>query len=274
MEIGAVGLQPFIYNTNQVNAASMNRVRPVPSDVNAEKTDYSGLVGNNENRLRPGESANFADIIDEQMSRAQQNATRIMRSEERPNTEVIPPAPEVSPAQATSDNAAEASAVQVTPYENGVDAGSVAAETVVRPETEAVIRPEAETREPVQNIAASSEQTANAQNAGAVTAMVTEDGAVTAFSREPMVGNPVEDFRLEAPVTGNSLTGGTVFNNVIPDALDVPYTNAAVDYAEAHAGEPTLADRMSEANANQANDPVNIFQMQRATNAYALAMGF
>ena len=258
MEIGAVGLQPFIYNTNQVNAASMNRVRPVPSDVNAEKTDYSGLVGKNENRLRPGESANFADIIDEQMSRAQQNATRIMRSEEGPNTEVIPPAPEASPAQATSDNATEASTVQVTPYENGVAAGSAAAET----------------REPVQNIAASSEQTANAQNAGAVTAMVTEDGAVTAFSREPMVGNPVEDFRLEAPVTGNSLTGGTVFNNVIPDALDVPYTNAAVDYAEAHAGEPTLADRMSEANANQANDPVNIFQMQRATNAYALAMGF
>ncbi|MCL2050912.1 MAG: hypothetical protein FWG91_04135 [Lachnospiraceae bacterium] len=187
MQIGAVGLEPFIYNTNQVNAASMNRVNAIPSDINAETIDYSGLVENT-NQLRPGESANFADIIGEQMSRSQQNAARVMRDEE-----------------------------------------------------------------------------------AAFSATVTEDGAVSSFSREGMTGNPVVNFQLETPVSGNELTGGTAFSNVIPDALDVPYSNAAIDYAEARSEETTVADQLMD--ANQANQPANIVQMQRATDAYAMAMG-
>ncbi|MCL2718693.1 MAG: hypothetical protein FWE14_07910 [Lachnospiraceae bacterium] len=193
MQIGAVGLEPFIYNTNQVSAASMNRVPAVPNDINAERTDYSGLVGNDENtnQLQPGESANFANIIEEQMSRSQQNAARIIRDD---------------------------TAVENTAVENNAMIGNAGVEAAVG-----------------------------------------------------IVGNPVENFQLETPVTGNELTGGTAFNNVIPDALDVPYTNAAVDYAEARASEITVADQLTE--TSQPSNQSNVYQMQRATEAYAMVMG-
>jgi len=90
MRIGALDFQPYIYNTNEISSASMNKVRAVPSDINAEKTDYSGLVGKgeNENPLRPGESSNFAEIYERQMLMSDQNASRIMRTDDEVSEEV------------------------------------------------------------------------------------------------------------------------------------------------------------------------------------------
>lgn len=80
MGIGAIGFQPYIYNTNTVNAASLNRVKPVEDDATKASTDYSALTDNslNVNPLKKGESANFVDILESQMAMSRQNAARLM----------------------------------------------------------------------------------------------------------------------------------------------------------------------------------------------------
>ncbi len=80
MGIGAISFQPYIYNTNQLSAASMNRVKPVDEDVTKASTDYSALTDmtKNVNPLKRGESASFADILASQMAMSRQNAERLM----------------------------------------------------------------------------------------------------------------------------------------------------------------------------------------------------
>ncbi|MCQ2082213.1 MAG: hypothetical protein MJZ11_11185 [Lachnospiraceae bacterium] len=80
MGIGAIGFQPYIYNTNTINRASMNRVKPVEDDVTKASTDYSALTDNsqNVNPLKRGESANFVDILESQMAMSRQNAARLL----------------------------------------------------------------------------------------------------------------------------------------------------------------------------------------------------
>ena len=80
MGIGAIGFQPYIYNTNSVSSLSMNRVKPIEDDVTQASTDYSALTNEelNVNPLKKGESANFVDILESQMAMSRQNAARLM----------------------------------------------------------------------------------------------------------------------------------------------------------------------------------------------------
>lgn len=80
MQISGIGFQPYIYNTNAVSSASMNKISSIGSDVSSQKTDFSPLSesSSNENPLKMGESKNFMDILSSQMSMSQMNATRVM----------------------------------------------------------------------------------------------------------------------------------------------------------------------------------------------------
>lgn len=80
MGIGAISFQPYIYNTNSISSASMNRVKPIEDDVTKASTDYSALTDNSQNinPLKRGESANFVDILESQMAMSRQNAARLL----------------------------------------------------------------------------------------------------------------------------------------------------------------------------------------------------
>ena len=82
MNISAIGAQPYIYNVNAIGSSSMNRISAISDDVLTSKVDYSGLTGENENELPIGKSKNFADIIMQQMSLSEANATRVMQQPE------------------------------------------------------------------------------------------------------------------------------------------------------------------------------------------------
>lgn len=93
MRIGAVGsaggiggvsfhtYRPYIYNTNTVSGSSLSRVKAIGDDLLASRTDFSGLAEDeqNQNPLRKGETANFADVIAMQMQMGRMNADRIMK---------------------------------------------------------------------------------------------------------------------------------------------------------------------------------------------------
>lgn len=80
MGIGGIGFSPYIYNTNTVSAANLNRVKPVEDDVKNASTDYSALTDEslNVNPLKKGQSSNFVDILESQMAMSRQNAARVM----------------------------------------------------------------------------------------------------------------------------------------------------------------------------------------------------
>lgn len=95
MQVGAIGsvgsvqavsFRPYIYNTNKVNSASMNKVQAISDDLTSRKTDYSDLADREENEnvnpLRRGTSADLAEIIQSQMQMSQSNAARIMKPAE------------------------------------------------------------------------------------------------------------------------------------------------------------------------------------------------
>ena len=80
MQIGAIGASysPYIYNTNTVNRASMNKIQPIGDDVLDSKTDFSSLVsGENENPLKPGETLDYNGMVDMQMQMGRMNAERL-----------------------------------------------------------------------------------------------------------------------------------------------------------------------------------------------------
>lgn len=83
MQIGAVGYPSYIYNTNSVSAASMNRINGIPEDALESSVDYKSntALAKNENSLRPGESRNFMDILSSQMEMGRANAARIMQED-------------------------------------------------------------------------------------------------------------------------------------------------------------------------------------------------
>ena len=80
MRIGAVGASPYIYNTNSVSSASLNKIRAIGNDVTSGKTDFSGLTssGENENPLKRGETKNYADVLGMQMQMGMMNAVKLM----------------------------------------------------------------------------------------------------------------------------------------------------------------------------------------------------
>lgn len=83
MQIGAIGFQPYIYNTNAISSASMNKISGIPNDVTAAKTDFSGLVsGETTNTLKKGETSNFMDVLAQQLSLGQSAKSRISTVED------------------------------------------------------------------------------------------------------------------------------------------------------------------------------------------------
>ncbi len=81
MQVGAVSMampMPYIYNTNTVNRASMNKIQPIEDDLLEAKTDFSGLTEEeNVNPLAPGETKNFDTVLQMQMQSGLQNAARL-----------------------------------------------------------------------------------------------------------------------------------------------------------------------------------------------------
>ena len=81
MQVGAVSMampMPYIYNTNTVNRASMNKIKPIEDDLLESKTDFSDLAQEeNINPLAPGETKDFATVLDMQMQEGFQNASRL-----------------------------------------------------------------------------------------------------------------------------------------------------------------------------------------------------
>ena len=80
MRIGAVGSSPYVYNTNSVSSASLNKIKGIGSDTTASRSDFSGLTQEavNENPLKLGETKNFVDIVGMQMQMSRMNASRVM----------------------------------------------------------------------------------------------------------------------------------------------------------------------------------------------------
>ena len=84
MTIGAIGaynFQPYVYNTNNVSAASMNKLSKISDDVLDKKVDYRELADENRNinPLKRGQTLDFQSMLEMQMQRGQNNAARIMR---------------------------------------------------------------------------------------------------------------------------------------------------------------------------------------------------
>ncbi|MBR1692292.1 MAG: hypothetical protein IJ711_05900 [Lachnospiraceae bacterium] len=79
MQIGAVGMsfQPYIYNTNYVSANSLNKISPIEDDALKSSVDYNS--SRNQNPLKMGQTANFADVLAMQFQLGQNNAARIMK---------------------------------------------------------------------------------------------------------------------------------------------------------------------------------------------------
>ena len=80
MQVGAVSMampMPYVYNTNTVNRASMNKIKPIEDDVLESKTDFSGLTQENTNPLAIGQTKDFAGILEMQLQMGAQNAARL-----------------------------------------------------------------------------------------------------------------------------------------------------------------------------------------------------
>lgn len=82
MRIGAVAYQPYVYNTNTLSAASLNRVGAIPNDATAGRTDFEGLTQEQENTnpLRRGQSANFMDIFSSQMAMSRTKSAMLLKT--------------------------------------------------------------------------------------------------------------------------------------------------------------------------------------------------
>ena len=130
MTIGAIGaynFQPYVYNTNNVSAASMNKLSRISDDVLDKKIDYSELSeeeSRNINPLRRGQTLDFQSMLEMQMQRGQNNAARIMRPAQEPQKV------EQETAQASTSNTNVAQFVQTSAPEQETAASASAAETV------------------------------------------------------------------------------------------------------------------------------------------------
>ncbi|MCR5508242.1 MAG: hypothetical protein K6F34_06110 [Lachnospiraceae bacterium] len=80
MRVGAVGVSPYVYNTNAVSSKSLNRISGIGNDLTSSRSDFSGLAQGavNENPLKLGETKNFVDIVGMQMQMGKLNASRVM----------------------------------------------------------------------------------------------------------------------------------------------------------------------------------------------------
>lgn len=81
MRIGAIAYQPYVYNTNTLSAASLNRIGAIPDDATAGRTDFEGLTQDQENTnpLGRGQSANFMDIWSSQMAKSRTKSAMLLK---------------------------------------------------------------------------------------------------------------------------------------------------------------------------------------------------
>ncbi len=83
MQIGAIGATPYtpyIYNTNTVSRASMNKIKGIGEDLLESKTDFSALSSQETtNPIKRGQSLDFAGIMSMQMEMSRMNAARVMK---------------------------------------------------------------------------------------------------------------------------------------------------------------------------------------------------
>lgn len=102
MRIGSVSMMPYVYNTNGIGAKSMNKIAAIGDDVTASKLDVSSLVSDeskkqqNMNPLKPGQSLDFAGILQMQMQMSRMNEARVMQpAKEESPTETLKAVPGV-----------------------------------------------------------------------------------------------------------------------------------------------------------------------------------
>lgn len=114
MQIGAIGAMsytPYIYNTNNVTSASMNKIKGISDDLLDSKTDFSALSTETTNPIKRGQSLDFAGIIDMQMQMARMNASRVMKEPELEEEATL--AAGVKDVAEATENVATASNTQV-----------------------------------------------------------------------------------------------------------------------------------------------------------------
>ena len=78
--VGSMAYDPYIYNTRQVSAASLNKIGRISDDATDGGVDFSAVEKVEEqanvNPLKKGETANFADVL-----RSQMNMSRVHQSQ-------------------------------------------------------------------------------------------------------------------------------------------------------------------------------------------------
>ena len=84
MRIGTVSMTPYIYNTNSISAKSLNKISAISGDNTVSRLDATSLVSDeastqNMNPLKPGQSLDFAGILEMQMQMSHANEARIMQ---------------------------------------------------------------------------------------------------------------------------------------------------------------------------------------------------
>ena len=300
MEVGAVGLQPYIYNTNQVNATSMNPVPPVPSDLGAERTDFSGMVGAgvNENPLRPGETADFQAIVESQMAMSEQNAARVMRTEgESSNltTENTTAGQEsgtqtgtetTQPGNTPTNGATETSAfVNVIPdglerpitnaavelAQANAEAGRTVMSAEYAYETGTPTTTETETVTAPIVTAPNTTETETA----ATTAPTTTEGATAATTADGTVTATATANTTATAATATEGATATATTDTTTGTATVTATTDGTVTATATAGATTgtTATAATEQTTEDTTTQPTLFQMGRAAEAYAMTMG-
>lgn len=126
MRIDAVSFQPYVYHVNAISPASMNRLSKISDDVLDQKTDFSGLV-ENENPLQKGQTLNFADMLQMQMQRGRSAAARVMKpaeeAQEQTNAAVQDREIAAEAAQIEKETVENAQNVQTAAFESGSQDG-------------------------------------------------------------------------------------------------------------------------------------------------------
>ena len=87
--IGSIAFQPYVYNTNQLSSASMNRLSKISDDVLDKKVDYSELADSskNTNPLKKGQTLDFNSLFEMQMQKGRANAAKVMANEDEEKVE-------------------------------------------------------------------------------------------------------------------------------------------------------------------------------------------
>lgn len=126
MRIDAVSFQPYVYHVNAISPASMNRLSKISDDVLDQKTDFSGLV-ENENPLQKGQTLNFADMLQMQMQRGRSAVARVMKpaeeAQEQTNAAVQDRENAADAVQFEKEIVENAQNVQTAAFESGLQDG-------------------------------------------------------------------------------------------------------------------------------------------------------